>query len=132
MAQKQQNEKWVVPQYNGEYFHNYLISDLGRLLTNQISPRNRNKKPFFANYRIVEPSNQNRGYIEVKPYTDAKDRKYLLLHRLVWNSFVGDIDDNFIIDHFNADKKDNRLVNLQCITRSENLLKHHRVDKLKK
>ena len=30
-----------------------------------------------------------------------------------------------------ADKKDNRLVNLQCITRSENLLKHHRVDKLK-
>ena len=40
-------------------------------------------------------------------------------------------DDNFIIDHINADKKDNRLVNLQCITRSENLLKHHRVDKLK-
>ena len=36
MAQtKQQNEKWVVPHYNGEYFHNYLISDLGRLLTNQ-------------------------------------------------------------------------------------------------
>ena len=58
--------------------------------------------------------------------------KYILLHRLVWSSFIDVIPSPFVIDHKNADKKDNRLINLQMITRSENITKYHRVDKLKK
>lgn len=129
MANQMLEEKWVVPQYNGNYFHNYLISDLGRLLTNKVSPKNCNKKPFFGNYRLVESKEHNRGYTEVFPYTDEKKRKYLLLHRLVWCSFIGNIEDNYVIDHKNADKKDNRLINLQCITQSQNQLKYHREEK---
>lgn len=123
--------RWVVPQYNGEYFHNYLISDEGVLLTNQLSPKNKTKKPMFGNYRIIEPSNQNRGYLEVFPYTDTKKRKYILLHRLVWSSFIGEISEELVIDHKNANKKDCRLINLQLITRSQNVQKYHKVDKLK-
>jgi hypothetical protein len=124
-------EKWVVPTYKGIEYNNYLISNLGRVATNQSSPKNLKKEILFGNYKLIETVPQNRGYIEVYPYTDEKVRKYILLHRLVWESFICEIPTNFVIDHKNANKVDNRLTNLQLITRSENSFKYHRKDKLK-
>jgi uncharacterized protein YerC len=44
-------------------------------------------------------------------------------HRLIWTAFNGEIPDDLVIDHINADKTDNRLDNLQLLTVSENSLK---------
>lgn len=129
MAKK---ERWIVPTYKGIEFNNYLISNLGRLATNKKSPKNLKKETLFGDYKLVETVPQNRGYVEVYPYTDDKDRKYLLLHRLVWESFICEIPTGFCIDHKNTIKTDNRLTNLQLLTFSENILKYHRKDKKKK
>jgi hypothetical protein len=61
-----------------------------------------------------------------------KNKHYFRVHRLIWEAFNGTIPDGYVVDHINGDKKDNRLENLQLLTWSENLLKYHRVDKLKK
>lgn len=126
----QQNETWVVPHYNGIQFTSYLISNLGNLVSQSIHKGKSKSKPVFGNYRPIVSANQNRGYIEVYPYSHGK-RYYILLHRLVWTSFMGDIDNSVVIDHRNNDKHDNRLSNLQLLTRKENSKKWHRVDKLK-
>jgi len=125
-------ETWLVPTYNGIQFTNYLISNLGRLVSQSVHHGNSKSKgkPIFGNYRLIVPSNQNRGYIEVNPYSQGK-RYYILLHRLVWSSFMGDIKPSVVIDHRNNEKCDNRLSNLQLLTRKENTEKWHKVDKLK-
>jgi hypothetical protein len=44
---------------------------------------------------------------------------------------MGDIKPSVVIDHRNNVKEDNRLSNLQLLTRKENTEKWHKVDKLK-
>ena len=126
----QQNETWVVPTYNGIEFTNYLISNFGKLVSQSVYKGKSKAKPLFGNYRLMQSANQNRGYIEVYPYAQGV-RYYILLHRLVWSSFMGDIKPSVVIDHRNNEKCDNRLSNLQLLTRKENTEKWHKVDKLK-
>ena len=45
------------------------------------------------------------------------------IHRLVWEKFVGQIPEGFEIDHKNNQKDDNRLSNLQLLSRSDNIAK---------
>lgn len=47
-------------------------------------------------------------------------KKNVLVHRFVWEYFNGPIPKGLVVDHINSDRKDNRLVNLQVITMSEN------------
>ena len=42
------------------------------------------------------------------------------LHRLVWETFNGDIPDDLTIDHIDTNKKNNSLANLRLLTRSKN------------
>ena len=44
-----------------------------------------------------------------------------LVHRIVVESFVGKIPNGMEVNHINGIKTDNRLVNLEIVTRSENL-----------
>ena len=43
------------------------------------------------------------------------------IHRIVWETFNGEIPKGFQIDHINTIRNDNRLINLRCVTTSENL-----------
>jgi len=42
-------------------------------------------------------------------------------HIYIWVLFKGDIPKGMVIDHINNDSFDNRIENLRCVTRSENL-----------
>ena len=60
------------------------------------------------------------GYLGVVAWKDGK--QYLALaHRLMWELFVGEIQDKMDINHKNGNKQDNRLSNLEVVTRSQNL-----------
>ena len=45
---------------------------------------------------------------------------HVFVHRLVWETFMGQIPSNLQIDHINRARDDNRLENLRLVTISEN------------
>lgn len=64
---------------------------------------------------ILCKSKTHNGYVRV--YTKYG---YKFVHRVVYETFVGDIPQGYQIDHINTIKTDNRLENLRCVTPKEN------------
>lgn len=50
--------------------------------------------------------------------------EFYLIHRLVYEAFIADIDDGLIIDHIDNDRNNNHWSNLQLITQKDNVRKH--------
>lgn len=59
----------------------------------------------------------NKGYLQVSIYG-----KLYKAHRLIYIYHYGEIRDNYVIDHINREKTDNRIENLRMITEYENRL----------
>lgn len=59
----------------------------------------------------------NGGYITNSTKIGSK-----LQHRIVWETFNGDIPTGYEIDHLNTIRTDNKLENLRVCTKSENML----------
>ncbi len=58
------------------------------------------------------------GYLE---FSNADDnRKKTLAHRFIWKVFNGEIPNGMQVNHVNGVKDDNRLVNLELVTRQHN------------
>lgn len=106
----------------------YYITNTGQVFSTRISTRY-NK---FGAMREVKPKISKKGYYYIGGYTgEGKDKKriWLRIHRVVYQTFVGPIQTGMEIDHINCDKNDNRLENLQMLTKSDNVRKWHQVDK---
>jgi hypothetical protein len=65
------------------------------------------------------------GYVKISMYSHKEDGKEIIrhmqVHRLVWLAFVGPIPQDMFINHKNLNKTDASLVNLELVTRSENM-----------
>jgi len=72
----------------------------------------------------------NKGYY-ARSNSRKKDDGEVFLHRQIWVDSYGKIPDGLTIDHINNDKTDNRLENLQLLTRADNSAKG-RVNRAKK
>lgn len=76
--------------------------------------------------QLINPMKINSGYLLYRLYTGNKGKykdkyKRILAHRLFINVFFPELKlDNYIVDHINMDKCDNRLSNLEVVTQSEN------------
>lgn len=70
--------------------------------------------------KILKPFIQNSGYCVVDLRINNHTEKHLV-HRLMAKTFLGDYSEMLEINHINCDKQDNRLCNLECVTRKENL-----------
>ena len=62
----------------------------------------------------------NNGYLRVTLSKDGVTKRYLV-HRLVWETFNGEIPEGMQINHKSECKTDNRLENLELVTCKENL-----------
>lgn len=85
-------------------FEDYEVSSLGRV---------RSLKSGKVEYRKCQKNKY--GYIRVGLWNNGK-MKNCQVHRLVYTSFVGDIDDGLQIDHIDGDKSNNKLTNLRAVS----------------
>lgn len=59
-------------------------------------------------------------YCRVQLYKNKDDSKFYLIHQLVAQEFIPNIDNKPVVDHKNNDTYDNRINNLQWATHKEN------------
>lgn len=70
--------------------------------------------------RYIANCNDSKRYCVVGYKDNLENKiKFILAHRLIWLVFNGSTEDK-IINHKNGLKNDNRLVNLELVTESEN------------
>lgn len=99
------NEIWKdISGFNGIY----QASNYGRI-----------KSLYFNKVTILKSANNGSGYPTVV-LCKNKQRKTYLVHRLVWETFNDEIPEGMQVNHINECKTDNRLENLELMTRKEN------------
>jgi hypothetical protein len=79
--------------------------------TSYVSNMGRVAKRVYEKEFVEMQLSTKRGYIMIKG-------KYL--HRIVWELFVGPIEDGFVVDHGDNNVHNNRLDNLKSMTMAEN------------
>lgn len=60
---------------------------------------------------------ESRGYLRV--YYNGRHKAFV--HRIVWETFNGEIPDGMVIDHDDTHKDNNKLSNLKLCTQKENM-----------
>lgn len=106
----------------------YYITKTGQVFSTKISPRY-NKK---GQLREVKPKLTKGGYHYLGAWVGSgadKHREWHRVHRIVYREFVGPTPQGLIVDHKNAIKTDNRVENLQLLTKKANSIKYHTIDK---
>lgn len=79
------------------------------------------KKGYFQ-VRLFNKDTRRDGFC--KDGTVRQKGKLFYVHRLVYETFIGEIPSDKEIDHIDGDTKNNSVHNLQVITRRENILKY--------
>lgn len=107
-----EGEEWkIIPDYP-----NYSISNFARVRNNRTN-------------RLLH-LDESQTYTRVDLSKSGTRPKHFYVHRLVYCTFYDDYDlEGFVIDHIDANPKNNHLDNLQKITPNENNLKQKRFKK---
>lgn len=97
------SEVWKpVPNYEGLYD----ASNFGRV------------RSLYKN-KILSISRNKNGYCAIILYKRGKLKRFLI-HRLVYETFVGSIPDGYEVNHINEIKTDNSVWNLNLMTHKQN------------
>jgi hypothetical protein len=96
----------------------YSVSNLGRI-RREAPPRWQGRGKTFRG-RILNGTNMQ-GYRQVRLTRTTEDRYLCRIHRLVAAAFLGPCPETFEVNHRNGRKSDNRLENLEYVSRSDNL-----------
>jgi len=86
-------------------FENYLCSIDGK---------------FSRNGKLLKEAKHEKGYLHIRLYKNGKQFSFRS-HRVVYETFIGKIEEGLEINHINGIKTDNNLSNLEKCTRQENM-----------
>ena len=70
--------------------------------------------------KAMRGSKQSNGYLKFSIFLEKNKNKNYLSHRFIYECFYGLIEKNKFINHINSIRADNKLKNLEVVTRSEN------------
>lgn len=94
-------------------FEGYQISNLARIRSCRFTKKYRMLTPWYSNSNL---------YFNIRLTDNFGKRKSLLLHRLLYLTFVGPIPKGKELDHIDRNTKNNSLDNLRIVTRSLNIV----------
>ena len=97
-------------------FPAYEIDTVGNVFTTKA------RSPLVGEDGKMSVRRNTNGYHQVKLYQEGKTHQRLV-HRLMWETFKGDIPKGMTIDHIDNDNTNNLLSNLQVMSKSENIKK---------
>ena len=118
--EKKNNDTLVRKICNDE---NYRISQDGTILT---LVQQTGKVSVCGNWRLLIPKIADLGYVSIR-----YKYKYLSIHRIVYQKFVGELDHKKQINHIDGNPRNNNFKNLEQVSQSENLIHSYRVLKRK-
>ena len=96
-------------------YDNYLIYENGKIYSK--------KQKKFLKFKDIN------GYKSIGLYNEKeKKQKYFLVHRIIYETFKGEIPLGYQIDHINGLRDDNNLNNLRLLTVKENINNKHNLD----
>lgn len=103
-------------------FEHYSVSNTGKCRSEDMAFVRKNGRKFTRKGTLLKYYLNKDGYRFVDLYKNKKRYRFMI-HRLVYSTFVGDIDKNLVIDHIDHNKENNNLDNLQQISHRENISK---------
>lgn len=98
----------------------YQVSNQGRIKGIEREVR-RNGNVYHWKERILTPQIEKNGYIRFILSKNGKMER-VLIHRVVAEAFIDNIENKPQVNHKNGNKEDNRVVNLEWVTAQENTL----------
>ena len=109
-------------------FSDYYAGDDGIIYSTKVSSRYNQK----GELRILRPRTHPSGYLYYGIYIGkgkTKKRYWRRGHRLVAQTFLGNIPKGMEVNHKDGDKHNNSLANLEYMTRQQNITHYHTVTK---
>jgi hypothetical protein len=109
----------------------YYISNEGIVYSTKISPRYNPK----GDMRVLRPRTHPSGYLYCGFFVGKgpnKQRLWRRVHRVVAQTFIGKIPKGMEINHRSGDKHDNRVDNLEIVSRQQNITHYHTILKPKR
>lgn len=101
---------------------NFEVSDLGRVRSVDRTVRYKDGRIYTYKGNVLSQWVDHHGYMRVHLKMNGKDKK-AHVHRLVAEAFIQNTENLETVDHINAVKTDNRRVNLQWLSRPDNISK---------
>lgn len=77
--------------------------------------------------QLASKNDNPKKYSQSSAGPSRNERYHILLHRLIWICANGEIPPDIEVNHINGKKNDNRLSNLELVTKSEQALHSRRV-----
>lgn len=71
--------------------------------------------------KILSPKTKNNGYKELNLTINTQTNKSFYVHRLVVETWIGEIPSKMTINHIDGDKSNNNLSNLEIVSYSDNM-----------
>jgi hypothetical protein len=103
-----------------DFEKNYQVSNFGRVKVKEKIILKSNNRIMTFPERIISQSTHYKNKYKSVHFTKDKIKKRFLVHRLVAFNFLKTNIENAEVNHIDSDKSNNKLSNLELVTRGEN------------